>query len=186
MAKVTFVTGNQNKADFLAKFLGHPVHHIKLDLDEIQSLDSVEIVRHKSKQAYDTVGSPVLVEDVSVVINALGRLPGPFIKWFEQELGLDGIIRLLKNTQDRTATVAVTYAYFDGASLKLFRDKVLGSIAEKPEYGGYDFGWNPIFIPHGSTKTFAQMNEEEIERYSLRTRKVYPELKKFLISLDKN
>ncbi len=184
MTNVTFITGNKDKAEFLAKYLHHPVKHLKLDLEEIQSLDSREIIEHKSHQAFSRVGSPVLVEDVSVVINALGRLPGPFIKWFEQELGLEGIIRLLNNIDDRSASVKITYGYFDGESLKIFEDEVAGSIADKPRHGNYDFGWNPIFIPKGSDKTFAQLSEHEVEHYSLRTRKVYPELKKFLSELD--
>ncbi|HEX5447874.1 MAG TPA: non-canonical purine NTP pyrophosphatase [Candidatus Saccharimonadales bacterium] len=182
--KITFITGNQSKADFLAKYLGHPVKHVKLDLDEIQSLESEKIAEHKARQAYEIIGSPVLVEDVSVSIKALGRLPGPFVKWFEQELGLEGIIGLLKNATDRSATVGVVYAYFDGKMMRLFKDQVHGTIAQKPGHGGYDFGWNPIFIPHGSNKTFAQMNEDEVEKYSLRTRKVYPELRKFLADID--
>jgi len=115
-----------------------------------------------------------------VVIKALGQLPGPFIKWFEQELGLDGIIGLLANTSDRAASVKITYGYFDGKLLRIFEDEVFGSISLEPQHGSYDFGWNPIFIPQGSSKTFAQMNEEEVEKYSLRTRRVYPELKEFL------
>ena len=38
MKRVTFITGNQSKADYLAKYLGFPVEHIKLDLDELQHL----------------------------------------------------------------------------------------------------------------------------------------------------
>ena len=46
MKHVTFITGNQAKADYLAKHLGFSVQHHKLDLDEIQSLDLREIVEH--------------------------------------------------------------------------------------------------------------------------------------------
>ena len=53
MTNVTFITGNQSKADYLSKYLGHPVDHVKIDLDEIQSLDLKKIVEHKLKQAYE-------------------------------------------------------------------------------------------------------------------------------------
>ena len=36
--KITFVTGNQNKADYLTRLLGVPIDHVKLNLDEIQSI----------------------------------------------------------------------------------------------------------------------------------------------------
>jgi predicted subunit of tRNA(5-methylaminomethyl-2-thiouridylate) methyltransferase len=75
MQSITFITGNQKKADYLAKYLGFPIEHIKLDLDEIQSLSLAEIVEHKAKQAYTKVGKPVIVEDVSLEFSVLGRLP---------------------------------------------------------------------------------------------------------------
>jgi hypothetical protein len=52
MQSIVFITGNQKKADYLAKYLGFPIEHIKVDLDELQSLDLREIVEHKVKQAY--------------------------------------------------------------------------------------------------------------------------------------
>ncbi len=55
MQSITFITGNQKKADYLAKYLGFPIEHQKIDLDEIQSLDLREIVEHKVKQAYEKV-----------------------------------------------------------------------------------------------------------------------------------
>ncbi len=71
MVNVTFITGNQKKADYLAKYLGFSVNHVKIDLDEIQSLSLQEIVTHKVKQAYEKVQSPVIVEDVSLEFEAL-------------------------------------------------------------------------------------------------------------------
>ena len=82
MKEVTFITGNQAKADYLAKYLEHPVEHVKLELDEIQSLDLKEIVEHKVRQAYEKIKKPILVEDVGLYCEALGGLPGSFIKFF--------------------------------------------------------------------------------------------------------
>jgi hypothetical protein len=56
---VTFITGNQSKADYLAKYLGIPVKHVKLDLEELQSMDLHKIVEHKVRQAYEHIKSPV-------------------------------------------------------------------------------------------------------------------------------
>ena len=82
MTKVTFITGNPKKAEFLAKYLGLVVAHQKIDLDEIQSLDLRAIAGHKARQAFEVIGSPVLVEDVGLTFKSLGNLPGSFIKWF--------------------------------------------------------------------------------------------------------
>ena len=75
MQSITFITGNQKKADYLAKYLGFAIEHEKIDLDELQSLDLREIVEHKVKQAYEKIGKPVLVEDASLEFLALGRHP---------------------------------------------------------------------------------------------------------------
>lgn len=55
MQSITFITGNPKKADYLEKYLGFPIEHTKLDLDEIQSLDLYEVVEHKVKQAYEKI-----------------------------------------------------------------------------------------------------------------------------------
>ena len=99
MIDVTFITGNQAKADFLAKHLGYPIKHKKLDLDEIQSLNLKEIAEHKARQAYGEIKSPVLIEDAGLFIKALGGLPGPFIKWFEIAIGLEPLYEDRKSTR---------------------------------------------------------------------------------------
>jgi len=83
---LTFITGNPKKAEYLSKYLSFHVSHQKIELDEIQSTDLMVIVEHKVRQAYDRVKSPILVEDVSLVFEDFGKLPGPFIKFFEKEI----------------------------------------------------------------------------------------------------
>ncbi|HTE22200.1 MAG TPA: non-canonical purine NTP pyrophosphatase [Candidatus Limnocylindria bacterium] len=128
MSNVTFITGNQNKADYLARYLGYPVDHVKLDLDEIQSLDLRQIVEHKVWQAYAQIKKPVLVEDVSLEFTALGRLPGPFIKWFLEEIELGQICSLLDG-KDRSATGRCMFGYYDGQRLEFFEGVLSGQIA---------------------------------------------------------
>jgi inosine triphosphate pyrophosphatase len=185
MAKVTFITGNQGKADFLAKFLDYPVAHFKLELEEIQALDLDEVVEHKVLQAYQAVEAPVIVEDVGLSFKVLGgRLPGAFTKWFLDEIGPEGLCRMLDGYKSREAVGQICYGYYDGKHLHFFEGEIDGTIAESPKGKG-GFGWDPIFIPRGSSKTLAEMDEKETERYSLRTTTVYPALKKFLQNLDK-
>ena len=181
MNKVTFITGNQGKADFLAKYLGLEIAHQKVDVDEVQSLDLDEIAEHKARQAYAIIGSPVLVEDVGLSIKSLGNLPGPFIKWFELELGLEGICKLVDKLDSREAIGSITYCYFDGSKPRFFNGKIEGLIADQPK-GTSNFGWDPIFMPTVAQKTLAEMDDAETEKYSLRTTTVYPQIKEFLSS----
>ena len=180
MKSVTFITGNQKKADLLAKYLGHPIKHVKLDLDEIQSLDLNEIVEHKVKQAYEIVKEPVLVEDIALEFESLGRLPGPFIKFFLAELSFEDICRLVDG-KSRKATARCVTGYYDGTTLKLFEGALKGEVPEQPEEGS-GFGWDPIFIPEGYSKVRSVLSEEEYQETYLKIRPVAP-LKEFLDTL---
>lgn len=157
--KITFITGNQNKADYLSKFLDYPVDHVKLDLDELQSLDLKKIVEHKVKQAYELIHKPVIVEDVSLGFKALGGLPGPFIKFFVENMSLEDICKLLDN-KNRNATAGCVVGYYDGKDMKLFEGCLDGEISIKPE-GENGFGWDKIFIPEGYKVTRASLNKED-------------------------
>src|ERR1700733_1555194 len=108
MKKVIFVTGNQKKADYLGELLGFPIKHMKVDLEEIQSLDIKEVIRHKVLHAYEKVQEPVLVEDVSLEFASLGKLPGTFIKWFLGGMSLEDICALVDG-KDRSAIVRCTF-----------------------------------------------------------------------------
>lgn len=181
---LTFITGNQGKADFLAKHVNFPIKHQKIDIDEIQSIELREIAVNKAEQAYEIVKSPVLVEDVALIFEALGKLPGPFIKWFELELGAEGICELVDGLASRRAIARVCFVYFDGREKKIFEGELKGEIAEAPR-GNNGFGFDPILIPAGLVKTLAEMNDDELERHSLRTTTVYPQIREFLATLDK-
>ncbi|NTW14797.1 MAG: non-canonical purine NTP pyrophosphatase [Candidatus Moranbacteria bacterium] len=175
--RITFVTGNPAKADYLAKYLGFPVEHRKLDLDELQSLDLREIVEHKVRQAYASVGAPVIVEDVSLEFFALGRLPGPFIRFFVEEVPFETICSMLDG-KPREAIARCVFGYFDGNTLELIEGELPGRIANQPA-GDRGYGWDRIFIPEGYDITRAQFNEEDDRKTYLRL-KPFAALKSFL------
>lgn len=162
MADVVFITGNKGKADYLARYLGHPVEHIALDLDEIQSLDHKEVVQHKVRQAYEKVKRPVLVEDSGVEFNALGGLPGPFTKWFENALTLEGLCRIVDG-KDRSATARCIYGFKDGDTEMYFEGSLEGKVPEKPA-GERGYGFDSVFIPEGYDITKAELSEEDYQK----------------------
>mgnify|MGYP001588136896 CR=1 FL=1 len=177
--EVTFITGNQNKADYLAWYLGFPVKHQKLDLDEIQSLDLNRIVEHKVRQAYEQIHLPVLVEDVSLEFEALSGLPGPFIRFFIEKVPLETICSVV-NGKTRKATARCVFGYYDGNDLKLFESKLDGTIAETPA-GENGYGWDKIFIPEGYKITRAELDEKDDQKTYLKI-KPLAEVKKYLES----
>lgn len=180
---VTFITGNQAKANALEAWLGFPITHQKLELDEIQAVDMKEIAEHKARQAYKTLQAPVLIEDVGLSFNALNGLPGPYIKWFVEHTGLEATARMLQNFDDKTALATCTWAYFDGTNLRFIEGLQHGTIAPEPRGSG-GWGWDAIFIPDGGTITRSEMSPAQYEK-SYTESKNYPELRKMLQSLAK-
>jgi len=179
MKNITFITGNQSKADYLSKYLDHPVDHIKLDLDELQSLDLKMIVEHKVRQAYEKIQKPVIVEDVSLEFEALGRLPGPFIKFFVDNVPFETICSMLDG-KTRNATARCIFGYFDGKDLELFEGSLDGQIAKTPS-GENGYGWDKIFIPKGYDITRASLSEADDQKTYLQI-KPFGKLKDFLVS----
>lgn len=183
MVDVTFITGNPNKVKYFADLVGRHVDHQAVEVPEIQSVDLAEIVEYKARAAYDKIKRPVIVEDTGLVINSLGKLPGPFIKWFLEEVGLEKICRLADISDDRSATASAAFAYYDGKTLKVFDSKLPGNIPQKPR-GDAGFGWNPIFVPAGSDQTLGEMDDETFKSFYVQI-KPFAQVKEFLASLDK-
>ncbi|MET1033183.1 MAG: non-canonical purine NTP pyrophosphatase [Candidatus Saccharimonadales bacterium] len=183
MQDFVLITGNQHKVDLLTKYLGRPVRHHKADLDEIQSLDPRIVAEHKVRQAYDLLREPVLIDDVSLTFDALGRLPGTQIKWFLEELKPKGLADLASRLDNQKATASMVFALFDGQELLFFEHAMTGRIAPEPRTvnNGLAFGWNEVFIPDGSDKTFAEMDEDELRSFSHRAPAV-AKLKEYLDS----
>jgi len=146
-------------------------------LDEIQSLDLKEVVRHKVMQAYEHVKGPVLVEDVALEFKAFGRLPGTFIRFYTEEVPFETICRSLDGLS-REAVARATFGYYDGQEMHFFEGSLIGTIAEHPA-GDNGFGWDKIFIPEGYDATRASLSEDDDKITYLKI-KPFAELKAFL------
>lgn len=164
---ITFITGNAGKAEQLSKYLGIPVNHHKIELTEIQSLDLNEVISHKAKEAYQQIKGPVIVDDVSLIIHSMGKLPGPFIKYFISELGNEGICTAVSQYENKSATAEVCIGYYDGDHLEVFSGVIEGSISNEPRGDG-GFGWDAIFIPEGYSQTRSEMSESDYDDTSPR------------------
>lgn len=167
MDALTFITGNPSKAELVSRYLHFPVTHKSIDLVEIQSLDLATIIEFKAKEAYKHIQAPILVDDTSLRFYALGKLPGPLVKWFLTELGTSGLCRLLDSYTDRSAQAAVMFGFYDGKTLATFSNSQEGTISPAPR-GNNGFGWDTIFIPRGFEKTWGEMTIEEQSASSLR------------------
>ena len=164
---LTFITSNTDKVREVERILGCSIVQVSFPLEEIQAIDLEVVVTHKARQAYAHLGRPVLVEDAGLAFTAWNGLPGALIKWFLQALGPEGLCKLLHGETDRTATAMTLFAGYDGIRLHLFSGVVAGVIPQAPRGTG-GFGWDVIFQPLGSDRTFAEMAPAEKDRFSMR------------------
>jgi len=153
-----FATGNHQKLKEFEEILGIKLNHSDLDLDEIQSIEVEEVAMHKAKQAFELLKEPVIVEDTGLYFEELNGLPGALIKFFVKKLTLEQICSLVK--ENRKARAVTCIAYFDGGAIKTFIGETEGEIAREPR-GTNGFGWDPVFIPQGYDRTFAELTDEE-------------------------
>ncbi|XP_009377451.2 inosine triphosphate pyrophosphatase [Pyrus x bretschneideri] len=168
---VTFVTGNAKKLEEVRAILGTsiPFNSLKLDLPELQG-EPEDISKEKARLAAIQVNGPVLVEDTCLCFNALKGLPGPYIKWFLQKLGHEGLNNLLMAYEDKSAYALCSFSFTTGPSVEpiTFLGKTPGRIV--PARGPTDFGWDPVFQPDGYEQTYAEMPKEEKNKISHRFR----------------
>uniref|UniRef100_A0A673TZE6 Inosine triphosphatase n=1 Tax=Suricata suricatta TaxID=37032 RepID=A0A673TZE6_SURSU len=129
------------------------------------------------------VQGPVLVEDTCLCFNALGGLPGPYIKWFLEKLKPEGLHQLLAGFEDKSAYALCTFALSTGdpsEPVRLFRGRTSGRIVVPR--GCRDFGWDPCFQPDGYEQTYAEMPKAEKNTISHRFRALL-ELQNYFDSL---
>ncbi|NWY70240.1 ITPA pyrophosphatase, partial [Erithacus rubecula] len=143
-----------------------------------------EISVQKCREAARQVQGPVIVEDTCLCFNALGGLPGPYIKWFLEKLKPEGLHKLLAGFEDKSAYALCTFAFSSGnpeEPVRLFKGQTHGMIVEPR--GPRDFGWDPCFQPDGYNQTYAEMPKAVKNTISHRYRAL-SELSAFFLQSD--
>lgn len=186
---IVFVTGNAKKLEEFVAILGsnfpRQITSKKLDLPEYQG-EIDDICRNKCRVAASLVKGPVIIEDTCLCFNAWKGLPGPYIKWFLEKLGPEGLHETLKGRGDYLAEAVCTFAYCSGeddADVLLFQGRTRGTIVSPR--GPRDFGWDPCFQPLDHDKTYAELPKEEKNKISHRS-KALEKLKHYFINNEKN
>jgi non-canonical purine NTP pyrophosphatase (RdgB/HAM1 family) len=164
---VYFVSGNAHKFREIQAIIPE-IEQLKLDLDEIQSLDPQIVIEHKLAQAAAVHDGEFIVDDTSLSFGCLNGLPGTQIKWFLEALGDAGLAGLVHRYGDHSAVARVTIGYRDASGHdSYFVGEVTGTIVA-PRGNVTQFGWNAIFQPNGQSLTFAEMTLEQKSALSMR------------------
>lgn len=181
---ITFISSNMNKVKEVQSILGTDFpwdfKYQSMDLFELQG-NPVEISTEKCKQAIDHCDGPVIVEDTSLCFNALNGLPGPYVKWFYESIGNQGLYKMLDGYEDKTcyAQCILSFSLGKGHDIKVFVGASDGVVVEPK--GENNFGWDSIFQPVGYHKTFAEMERSEKNKISHRY-KAFREFKSYINS----
>lgn len=140
---------------------------MNLDLTEIQELDATKIIRAKLAEAQRSHTGRFIVEDTSLYLDEMNGLPGPLIKWFLQSIGVEGIYQLTLTLRSARATARTSIGYAnEHGEVAFFEGIILGKVVAPCGMNG--FGWDAIFQPDHSSKTFAEMTLQEKQQFSMR------------------
>ena len=162
-SELFFATSNNHKfeeAQRILSNLGLEINMFKTTLEEIQSNSMNEIAKRKALDAFRKIKKPVIIEDDGLFIESLDGFPGPYSSYVYDTIGNKGIMRLLENIETRNAKFVAIIAYCDGENnVNLFESSIPGKISLSIEEGGW--GYDPIFIPDGESKTYANVSDKD-------------------------
>ena len=151
---------------------GYELEHIKTAYPEIQA-ESLEITIILGLQwVMSKYNRPIMIDDSGLFIDALKGFPGIYSSYVFKTIGNDGILRLMDGVKNRAARFECCIGFMrPGGEPFIAKGVAPGSIAsEKAGSGG--FGYDPIFVPEGYGKTYAQFEIKEKNRVSHRGRAI--------------
>lgn len=180
--QIVFASRNQGKIAEISAMLaplGITVKSaLELDLPDVEETGTTfaENAALKAHAAAQQTGLPALADDSGLCVNALGGRPGVYSaryapgRDFKQGMAkmLDEIAQT--GTSDRSAYFACVLALaFPNGKTEYFEGRVEGSIATAPAGDG-GFGYDPLFVPQGQQKTFAELDASFKNKTSHRAR----------------
>lgn len=172
MKEIIFVTTNRGKiASAQSDLKNIKVLPYNAELIEPRSDDIQEIAREKVLQAYEMVKKPCISLDAGFFIKELNGFPRAYVNHALDTIGIEGILKLMKDVDNRYCEFRTCLAYYDGATMKFFESKSSGRISDKIRGCDNENKWSDlwyIFIPDKFDKTLAEFNEEDFEVHNKR------------------
>ncbi|MCL6578199.1 MAG: XTP/dITP diphosphatase [Candidatus Bathyarchaeota archaeon] len=174
---IFFATNNVNKFNEARMVFGEykiAVGMLRVKTLEVQSDSLEEIAKTSVVEAFGKCNLPVIVEDAGLFVEALNGFPGPYAAYVYKTIGNKGLLQLMEKIENRKAVFQSAVAYYssDLKSPICFKGEVFGEITRKEMTvnNSSGFGFDPIFQPVNSAKTFAEMTIKEKNRYSHRAK----------------
>ena len=165
--KAYFLTSNKHKFEEVKPiFDEYGIELVMLPYEKVEVQGSLEQVAVVAAAIAYSLPKPLLVEDAGLFVEALNGFPGPYSSYVYKTIGWKGILKLMEGVKNRRAYFKAVVACFH-KGIRVFEGVVEGEIAEEGR-GNKGFGFDPIFIPKGYNKTFAEMGVEEKSKISHR------------------
>lgn len=184
--KIVFATNNKNKLSEIRDMLKGSVEVMSLsDIgchDDIpETADTLEgNAIQKARYIYDRYGLPCFADDTGLEVDALGGEPGVYSARYaggeghDSEANMNKLMDRLGSSDDRRARFRTVIALITGSGesgTKLFEGTAEGEII-RGKRGGEGFGYDPIFMPEGYDKTFAELGTALKNKISHRAKAV--------------
>ncbi len=179
--ELRFITGNEHKVSEAREklsSLGYEVVQYDMNPPEIQADNLEDVAIFSAEWVKERFHGPFFLEDSGFFVDSLNGFPGVYSAYVFKTMGYMGILRLMEGIEQRGARFMAVIVYYDGSDIHVFRGEVRGTVSNEPR-GENGFGYDPIFIPEGESRTFAEMSTEGKNRYSHRGRAL-EELRRYL------
>jgi XTP/dITP diphosphohydrolase len=192
--RIVFATNNQHKVSEIRTAVGEKLQIVSLreagiDIDIPEPWDTLEAnATEKSSTIHRLTGDNCFSEDTGLEVDSLNGEPGVHSARYAGEhrsfdANIDKLLEKLGDNPQRNARFRTVISLIWLEKEYLFEGTCEGHILKEPT-GGAGFGYDPIFVPTGDTRSFAQMSAEEKNHYSHR-RKAADQLVAFLRNATK-
>ncbi len=182
MMKLVFATNNHHKINELQAILGRGFE--LLSLEDIGCHEEIPEEQptlegnagQKAFFIYEKYGYPCFADDTGLEIDTLNGEPGVCSARYagearDSQANMDKVLKKLENIKDRRARFRTVISLVMNGQEKQFEGIVEGEIITEKR-GNTGFGYDPIFLPRGFQKTFAEMSLDEKNQISHRARAV--------------
>ena len=181
--KIVFATNNKHKLEEIKDILGKDFDIVSLaeigcheDIPET-GLTLEENARQKSTYIVEHYNHDCFADDTGLEVDALNGEPGVHSARYaegtdhDSEANMRKLLSKMSNVKDRTARFRTVISLIINGVEHQFEGRVEGRIATE-KHGKEGFGYDPIFIPEGYDKSFAELGEEVKNQISHRARAV--------------
>ena len=186
---IVFASNNQHKIKEIRSILGDSFTLLSLsDINMEEDIPENEPLLEgnalfKARYIHNAFGMNVFADDTGLEIDALDGLPGVHSARFagdnkDHSANIEKVLSLLEKKENRKARFRTVIALILDKKEYLFEGIVTGTIISEKR-GTEGFGYDPVFIPDGKDRTFAEMELGEKNTVSHRAR-AFEKLREFL------